>query len=193
MRTPHRKKRKIKRSLSLADTDNSDEDSERHCVVAVRRSNDNNESAAKYNCNCTRDSRIKSIQKYIKNKNSKGTCFKTTIPEIKNKMRRRRTHKVANKPQSKTNSIDSTYEPEETKNKNKNKKRTRRIIEDTSSDEETKTTQTKKKQKQKHTGSQNETHTPIDITTSIKESDILSTNDHGWNSTMGRRIHIPPD
>ena len=110
-------------------------------------------------------------------------------------MRRRRTHKAANKPQSKTNFIDLSHAPEKTKskNKNKNKKRTRWIIEDTSSDEETKTTQTKKKQKQKHTGSQNETHTPIDITTSIKESDILSTKDHGWNSTMGRRIHIPPD
>jgi hypothetical protein len=198
--TPHRKKRKIKRSLSLADSDDSDDEivesssddanSAWHCVVAVSRSNDN-ESAEKYSCNCTSDSRFESIQKYIQNENSlRGPCFKTTIPEIKNKIRRRHKHKPANKPQSKTNFIDLSHTTEKTQ---KNKKRTRRIIEDTSSDEEIKTTRAKKKQKQKHKGEQNKTHTPIDITTSIKQSEILCTKDHGWNSTMGRRIHIPPD
>mgnify|MGYP001340448077 CR=1 FL=1 len=113
------------------------------------------------------------------------------MPEIKSKIRRRRKRKPTNQPKSETNFVDLSHTPE--KMKNKSKKRARRIIEDTSSDEETKTTQTKKKQKQIHTGTQNETHTPIDITTSIKESNILSTKDHGWNSTMGRRIHIPPD
>ena len=212
--TPHRKKRKIKRSLSLADSDDSDDDSTQpsagvfgvesgsddansawHCVVAVRRSNDN-ESAAEYTCKCTNDSRLKNIQKYLQNENSLiGPCFKTTIPEIKNKIRRRRKHKVANKPQSGTNFIDLSHTPEETKNKNKNKnkKRTRRIIEDTSSDEETKITQIKKKQKRKYKGEQNEAHKPTDITTRIKQSELLSTKDHGWNSTMGRRIHIPSD
>jgi hypothetical protein len=157
----------------------------------VRRSNDN-ESTTKYTCKCTHDSRFQSIQKYLKNENPTiKTCFKITVPEIKSKIKRRRKHKPANKPQSDTNFVDLSHTPE--KIKNKSKKRTRRIIEDTSSDDESITTQTKKKQKQKHTGPQNETHTPTDITTGIKESDMLSTKDNGWNSTMGRRIHIPPD
>ena len=62
-------------------------------------------------------------------------------------------HKLANKPQSKTNFVDLSRTPEKI---NKNKKRTHRIMEDTSSDEETKTTRTKEKKdtkgnKTKHT------------------------------------------
>ena len=173
------------------ETGSDDTNSAWNCVVAVRRSNDN-ESATKCTCECTNDSRFQRIQKYLKKENPTiKICFKITLPEIKSKIRRRRKHKPANKPQSETNFVDLSHTPE--KIKNKSKKRARRIIEDTSSDEETITTQTRKKQKQKHTGPQNETHIPTDITTSIKESDMLSTKDHGWTSTMGRRIHIPPD
>ena len=81
-RTPHRKKRKIKRSLSLADSDDSDVESGSddansawNCVGALRRSKDN-ESAIKCKCKCTNDSRFQSIQKYLKRENSSiKPCF----------------------------------------------------------------------------------------------------------------------
>ena len=118
----HRKKRKIKRSLSLADSDDSDDDfvesssddanSAWNCVVAVRRSNDN-ESAIKCKCKCTNDSRFQSIQKYLKKENSAiKPCFKITLPEIKSKTRRRRKRKPANQPQSETNFVDLSHTPE---------------------------------------------------------------------------------
>ena len=70
------------------------------------------------------------------------------------------------------------------------------LTEDTSSDEEQleQLTLTKKKQKHKQGKEKYPDRTPTNITTELKQSAILSTKDHGWNSTMGRRIHIPePD
>ena len=218
-RAPQRKKRKTKRSLSLADSDDSDDDSTqpsagmfgvelgsdntnpaRHCVVTVQRSNDNDSAdvtcdSEGYCCNCTTTNRLQSINTYHSSNSlithAPGTCFKTTITEIRAQRRPSRKHKPAQQPQTDNNFHDLSHSPK----KNNNIKRTR-IIEDTSSDEEhpETATLTKKKQKHKHRKEKYPDPTPTNITTELKQSAILSTKDHGWNSTMGRRIHIPePD
>ena len=57
-------------------------------------------------------------------------------------------------------------------------------------DEEAITTTYKKKRKKKETKTETK-ETPIDLAIDIRKSGMLSTSDQGWNSTMGRRIHIP--
>ena len=94
-------------------------------------------------------------------------------------------HKPTTQVQTQQNSVDLTNSPPL-----KNKKGKIRIIYDTSSDEEAITTTHKKKRRKKEIKTETK-ETPIDLAIDIRKSGMLSTNDLGWNSTQGRRMHIP--
>jgi hypothetical protein len=196
----YRPKKRTRRMLSLADSDDSDdelssENTMQSCVVSVRRSDDNESAdvicdSARFCCSCSKENKTNAIQKYLENKHNEtpqneGICFKTTIKDIKNHARIKRRHKPTSQVQTQQNSVDLTNSPP-----SKNKKRKIRIIYDTSSDEEAITTTHKKKRRKKETKTETK-ETPIDLAIDIRKSGMLSTSDQGWNSTQGRRIHIP--